>query len=62
MLLVILLYFIFKFSYNKGIETSLNESKQKYKVANWLLELAKNNFTFKNPNNFEFALEKTTSW
>lgn len=58
MLLVILLYFIFKFSYNKGIETSLNESKQKYKVANWLLELAKNNFTFKNPNNFEFALEK----
>ena len=56
--LAILLYLIFKFSYQSGLDTSLKESKSKYKVANWLLELAKNNFSFKNPNHLEFALEK----
>jgi len=59
--LAILLYLIFKFSYQSGLQTSLKESKSKYKVANWLLELAKNNFSFKNPNHLEFALEKNNS-
>lgn len=59
--LAILLYLIFKFSYQSGLDTSLKESKSKYKVANWLLELAKNNFSFKNPNHLEFALEKNNS-
>jgi ABC-type bacteriocin/lantibiotic exporter with double-glycine peptidase domain len=60
-LLLLLLFFIFKFSYSKGLETSLKESKQKYKVANWFLELAKNSFSFKNPNHFEFALQKNNN-
>jgi ABC-type bacteriocin/lantibiotic exporter with double-glycine peptidase domain len=59
--LAILLYLIFKFSYQSGLDTSLKESKSKYKVANWLLELAKNNFSFKNPNHLEFALEKNNT-
>ena len=59
--LAILLYLIFKFSYQSGLQTSLKESKSKYKVANWILELAKNNFSFKNPNHLEFALEKNNS-
>ncbi|MEY4835333.1 MAG: hypothetical protein RI980_1448 [Bacteroidota bacterium] len=59
--LAILLYLIFKFSYQSGLQTSLKESKSKYKVANWLFELAKNNFSFKNPNHLEFALEKNNS-
>jgi ABC-type bacteriocin/lantibiotic exporter with double-glycine peptidase domain len=59
--LTILLYLIFKFSYQPGLQTSLKESKSKYKVANWLLELAKNNFSFKNPNHLDFALEKNNS-
>jgi ABC-type bacteriocin/lantibiotic exporter with double-glycine peptidase domain len=57
-LLLFLLYFIFKFSYRSGLETSLKESKFKYKVAGWLQEVARNNFSFKNELNYDFALEK----
>lgn len=46
-LLMVLLYFIFKFSYIPGLESSLKESKFKYKVAAWLQELARNSNTFK---------------
>ncbi|WP_281297371.1 peptidase domain-containing ABC transporter [Flavobacterium limnophilum] len=60
-LLLILLYIIFKFSYNKGIETSLKESKNKYKTANWLQEIARNNFSFRNELNYDFALEKNNA-
>lgn len=57
-LLLFLLYFIFKFSYRSGLETSLKESKFKYKVASWLQEVARNNFSFKNELNYDFALQK----
>ena len=57
-LLLILLYVIFKFSYNSGLSTSLKESKYKYKVASWLQEIARNNFSFRKKRNFEFALSK----
>lgn len=57
-LLLILLYVIFKFSYHKGTETSLKESKNKYKTASWLQEIARNNFSFRNELNYDFALEK----
>ena len=57
-LLLILLYFIFKFSYQSGLETSLKESKFKYKVASWLQEVARNNFSFRNELNYDFALKK----
>ena len=57
-LLLLLLYSIFKFSYNSGLNTSLKESKYKYKVVSWLQELARNNFSFRKRDNFEFALSK----
>ncbi len=57
-LLIILLYFIFKFSYNPGLQSSLMESKYKYKVAAWLQELARNNFSFRNQLHHNYALEK----
>lgn len=57
-LLLILLYVIFKFSFHKGTETSLKESKNKYKTAGWLQEIARNNFSFRNELNYDFALEK----
>lgn len=57
-LLMILLYIIFKFSYNNAIETSLKTSKYKYKTASWLQEIARNNFSFRNELNYDFALEK----
>lgn len=57
-LLFFLLYFIFKFSYKSGLETSLKESKFKYKVASWLQEIARNNYSFRNELNYDFALDK----
>lgn len=57
-MLLILLYYIFKYSYNPGLETSLYESKYKYKVAAWLQEIARNNFSFRNELNYDYALQK----
>ncbi|WP_281226773.1 peptidase domain-containing ABC transporter [Flavobacterium aquiphilum] len=57
-MLFFLLYFIFKFSYKTGLETSLKESKFKYKVAGWLQEVARNNFSFRNQLNYDYALHK----
>lgn len=60
-LLFFLLYFIFKFSYKSGVETSLKESKFKYQVAAWLQEIARNNFSFRNELNYNYALQKNDS-
>ena len=57
-LLLVLLYIIFKFSYNSGLSTSLKESKYKYKVVSWLQEMGRNNFSFRKRSNFEYALSK----
>lgn len=61
LLLFLLLYFIFKFSYNSGLETSLKESKFKYRVAGWLQEMARNSFSFKNDLNYNFGLQKNNT-
>ena len=60
-LLFLLLYFIFKFSFKSGLETSLKESKFKYKVAGWLQEMARNNFSFKNDLNYNYGLQKNNN-
>ncbi|WP_130735337.1 peptidase domain-containing ABC transporter [Flavobacterium sp. J27] len=57
-LLLGLLYIIFKANFNVGLETSLKESKFKYKVAHWIQEIARNHLSFKNENLFEFSLNK----
>jgi ABC-type bacteriocin/lantibiotic exporter with double-glycine peptidase domain len=57
-LLIVLLYSIFKFSYSSGLSSSMKESKYKYKVASWLQEIARNNFSFRKQDNFDFALNK----
>lgn len=61
-LLLIFLYVIFKFSYSKGTETNLKTSKNKYKTAGWLQEIARNNFSFRNELNYDFALEKNNTF
>ncbi len=61
LILLFLLYIIFKFSYNSGLSTSLKESKYKYKVVSWLQEMARNNFSFRKQTNFEFALNKNNN-
>lgn len=47
MLLVALIYIIFKYTVPKGLETSLAESKSKYKVAHWIQEIARAIISFK---------------
>ena len=47
LLLLILVYIVFKFTAKKGLETSLKESKSKYEVAHWLQEIARSLTGFK---------------
>jgi ABC-type bacteriocin/lantibiotic exporter with double-glycine peptidase domain len=58
MLLFIVLYLIFRVSFQPGLKTSLTESKYKYKVANWIQEIARNYFGFKSKIETDFALAK----
>ncbi len=61
-LLFILLYLIFKLSYKPGLETSAKASKYKYKVAGWLQEMARNNYSFRNEINYDYALQKNDNY
>lgn len=56
--LIILLYLIFRLNFYPGLNTSLEESNYKYKVAHWLQEIARNHLSFKNNRLFNFSLEK----
>jgi ABC-type bacteriocin/lantibiotic exporter with double-glycine peptidase domain len=56
--LVLLLYVIFRFTAKKGLQTSLEESKHKYKVAHWLEEVARTHMTFKLAGNTDLPLRK----
>lgn len=58
LILLVLLYLIFKINFDSGLNTSLKESKYKYKVAHWLQEIARNNLSFKNGKLFDFSLQK----
>jgi len=58
LLLFIVLYLIFRVSFQIGLNTSLKESKYKYKVAHWIQEIARNYFGFKSKLEADFALSK----
>lgn len=58
LLLVVLVYLVFKFTISKGLETSLVESKYKYKVAHWLQEIARSLLSFKMSGKTNLALRK----
>lgn len=57
-LLLVLIYIVFKFTAQKGLNTSLDESKTKYKVAHWLQEVARSIVSFKLSGKTSHALEK----
>ncbi|QVY65921.1 peptidase domain-containing ABC transporter [Polaribacter sp. Q13] len=57
-LLLLLIYIVFKFTAQKGLETSLIESKKKYKVAHWIQEVARTVVSFKLSGNTSLALQK----
>ena len=57
--LLFLVYAIFLFLGRRGLETSLKESKYKYKVAHWLEELARTNTTFRLAGRTDLPLQRT---
>jgi len=59
LLMMVMIYLIFRLSGNKGLETSLKESKFKYKTAEWFEELARTLSTFKLAGTTNLPLEKT---
>jgi ABC-type bacteriocin/lantibiotic exporter with double-glycine peptidase domain len=58
LILVLLVYSIFKLTAKKGLKSSLEESKNKYEVAHWLEELARTNMSFKLAGYTNLPLER----
>ncbi|MDX1349546.1 MAG: ATP-binding cassette domain-containing protein, partial [Putridiphycobacter sp.] len=61
LILVVLVYAIFKLTARIGLETSLVESKHKYFVAHWLEELARTMISFKLAGKSNLPLERMDS-
>jgi len=57
-LLLLLIYVVFKLTAQKGLDTSLDESKNKYKVAHWIQEIARNLISFKLSGKTSLSLQK----
>lgn len=57
-LLLALIFVVFKYTAKRGLETSLEESKNKYKVAHWIQEVARTVVSFKLSGNTNLALSK----
>ncbi|GAA4278100.1 peptidase domain-containing ABC transporter [Aquimarina mytili] len=58
LLLIGLIYVVFKYTAQRGLETSLKESKSKYKVAHWIQEVARTIVSFKLSGKTNHALDK----
>lgn len=59
LVLVLILFVIFRISGPYGLKTSLKESKYKYEVAYWLQEVARTLHTFKLAGSSDLPLSKT---
>ena len=57
-LLLLLIYVVFKFTAQRGLDTSLDESKHKYRVAHWLQEIARSIVSFKLSGKTSHAINK----
>lgn len=58
LLLLVLIFVVFKFTAKKGLETSLYESKNKYKVAHWIQEIARSVISFKLSGSTSLGIDK----
>ncbi|WP_419212848.1 peptidase domain-containing ABC transporter [Maribacter sp. X9] len=58
LLLLLLIYVVFKYTAQRGLDTSLDESKSKYQVAHWLQEVARSIVSFKLSGKTSHALDK----
>lgn len=59
LILIVLIYAIFKLTTKRGLATSMLESKSKYKVAHWLEELARTSVSFKLAGVTDLPMERT---
>jgi ATP-binding cassette subfamily B protein len=59
LLLILVLFFILKYTTKKGLIASYIESENKYEVASWLEEVARSYKTFKISSQNNFHLKKT---
>ena len=57
-LLVLLVYVVFKYTAERGLQTSLRESNFKYRVAHWIEEVARGVLSFKLSGKTSLALDK----
>lgn len=55
--LLLLVYIVFVLTAKKGLQTSIIESKNKYKTANWLQEVARSSVAFKLSNDDNLTLD-----
>lgn len=58
-LLLVLIFIVFKYTAERGLQTSLKESKNKYKVAHWIEEIARTVISFKLSGKTNLAMEKS---
>ncbi|MFD0964784.1 peptidase domain-containing ABC transporter [Pseudofulvibacter geojedonensis] len=61
LLLITLIYLVFRYTGKKGLETSLNESKSKYKVAHWIQEIARSLISFKLSGKTKMAMDRNNA-
>ncbi|WP_299154101.1 peptidase domain-containing ABC transporter [uncultured Christiangramia sp.] len=57
-LLVLLIYLVFRFTAKRGLNTSIKESKMKYKIAHWIQEVARTLISFKVAGKTKHAIQK----
>ncbi|WP_194851285.1 peptidase domain-containing ABC transporter [Nonlabens antarcticus] len=57
-LLLLLGFVLFKYTAEKGLKTSIKESKSKYKVAHWLQEVARSVISFKLSGSTTHAVDR----
>lgn len=58
LLLVSIIYIVFKITAKKGLDTSLVESKHKYKIAHWIQEVARTLVSFKVSGKTNLAISR----
>jgi len=57
-IMVLLVYLLFRFTGKRGLDTSLKESKSKYRNAHWIQEIARSIISFKLSGFTSHALDK----
>lgn len=56
--LILLMIFLFQYTVSRGLDTSLEESKHKYRVAHWIQEIARSLVSFKLSATTDLSLRK----